>query len=349
MSLPSLLRFERVDHERLMDMSERIAPVRTATFGILALAYVSCVPWLGALPLVMLALAVVLPRIVEVVLARLPHLGAVVFVGWACGQLLVAGSIIVAHGDRFSIMPLFALSIVTLSARFSLQGMVYGVMTSLVLMVGAAFAADASAVVQDPPALIIPCATVIAIALLGTALMRSDVHHRSDAVIDQLTGMLNRKALSRRADELEQQSRLTRQPIALIVADVDHFKRVNDAHGHATGDAVLRDVAYLLRKQLRAFDLAFRLGGEEFIVVVPGADATDANLIADGLRRSVADATVGGGLAITMSFGVSATAPGEPFDYDAVFAQADGALYEAKTGGRNRVCTFDQHLRPVLG
>ena len=111
--------------------------------------------------------------------------------------------------------------------------------------------------------------------------MRSDLEHRDEVVLDQLTGMLNRSALDRRIGELEQQSRLTGDPVAVIIGDLDRFKEVNDTRGHAVGDAVLRDVAYTIRKRLRAFDFAYRIGGEEFLILVPGADR---NVAADACR-----------------------------------------------------------------
>ena len=104
------------------------------------------------------------------------------------------------------------------------------------------------------------------------ALRESDIEHRGAAVLDPLTGMLNRSALNGRVAEIEEQSKLTGQPVGLIVADLDHFKAINDTHGHAVGDAVLRHVAYVLRRELRAYDLAYRLGGEEFAIVLLGAD-----------------------------------------------------------------------------
>jgi diguanylate cyclase (GGDEF)-like protein len=134
-------------------------------------------------------------------------------------------------------------------------------------------------------------------------------------------------------------SRRTGQPVGLIVGDLDHFKDVNDGHGHATGDAVLQDVAYVLRKQLRAFDLAYRIGGEEFLVLLPGANLEQTAAMAERLRRGVEADTVGGGLSVTMSFGVSASASDFAFDYQSVCEEADSALYEAKRQGRNRVCT----------
>jgi diguanylate cyclase (GGDEF)-like protein len=123
----------------------------------------------------------------------------------------------------------------------------------------------------------------------------------------------------------------------VIVGDIDHFKRINDSHGHAVGDAVLTDVAYNLRKTLRAFDLFYRTGGEEFLVLLPGADLTSATELAEALRHAVATAPQGG-LRVTMSFGAAASQPEEAFEYAAVFAAADAALYEAKHSGRNRVC-----------
>jgi diguanylate cyclase (GGDEF)-like protein len=174
--------------------------------------------------------------------------------------------------------------------------------------------------------------------VLSTALMQSDVEHRGEAVIDQLTGMLNRKALANRIAELSQQADYTGQPVGMILGDLDHFKQINDSQGHAAGDAALTDVAYLMRKHLRAYDLAYRVGGEEFLVLLPGADTRECMSMAEDLRRAVADAPVGDGTRLTISFGVSASARGAGFDYEKVFAAADEALYEAKSEGRNRVC-----------
>jgi len=103
------------------------------------------------------------------------------------------------------------------------------------------------------------------------------------------------------------------------------------------GDSVLKDVAYLLRKQLRAFDLAYRLGGEEFLILLPGSDLDRAVELAERLRERVAAEPLGGGVPVTMSFGVSGSSRGESFDYQALFAEADAALYRAKQTGRDHV------------
>ena len=97
----------------------------------------------------------------------------------------------------------------------------------------------------------------------------------------------------------------------------------------------------MLRKQLRAFDLAYRLGGEEFLVLLPGADGFQTRELAEELREAVSAGAVGGGVEVTLSLGVSASQRGDAFDYAAVFAEADAALYEAKRSGRDRVCGND--------
>src|SRR5581483_462549 len=118
---------------------------------------------------------------------------------------------------------------------------------------------------------------------------------------------------------------------ALILADLDRFKAINDEHGHDAGDAVLAEAAARLRSELRAYDLAYRLGGEEFLVVMPGAAAGTARSVAEVLRRAVAAEPIHG-VAVTASLGVSA-ASSRGFDFGRLFASADEALYRAKRAG----------------
>jgi diguanylate cyclase (GGDEF)-like protein len=224
-----------------------------------------------------------------------------------------------------------------------MRGVVWGVAIAGALAVAVGFGVDATAVVNNPELVIAPLALILCVAVLSTPLMRSDIQHRSDAVIDQLTGMLNRKALSARVHELAQQSEVTGEPVGVIVGDLDHFKDINDTHGHSVGDAVLKQVAYLLRKQLRAFDLAYRLGGEEFLILVPGSNLEQTAELAERLREGVFEGDVGKGVALTMSFGVGASEQAR-FSYADVFARADDALYRAKRSGRNRVCVADEEL-----
>ena len=143
--------------------------------------------------------------------------------------------------------------------------------------------------------------------------------------------------------EISLQARLTGQPVCMVLCDVDGFKQVNDEHGHDCGDAVLRDIAYELRKRLRSFELVYRLGGEEFLTVLPGiglqAGARSRRAPARGGRAGAPDRHPDHDLA-----GVSA-ARGAQVDYDTLFKAADEALYEAKRTGRNRVVAAPEQAR----
>jgi diguanylate cyclase (GGDEF)-like protein len=154
---------------------------------------------------------------------------------------------------------------------------------------------------------------------------------REQALRDPLTGLLNRRALAERF----QQGLAT--PFALAIVDVDHFKLINDETGHAAGDRVLKALAQRLKAGLRRGDEVFRVGGEEFVVLLPGAELAGAMRRLDALRQQVAAQPLDGApAAVTVSAGVAASgAQGQ--DLDTLFAAADAALYRAKTGGRNRV------------
>jgi len=114
--------------------------------------------------------------------------------------------------------------------------------------------------------------------------------------------------------------------VALVIGDVDRFKAMNDAEGHAGGDAALREIAGRLRTHLRAFEPVYRFGGEEFVVLLAGVDAAAAAAVAERLRAAMRAEPMGG-RTVTMSFGVAATAPGERCDFHTLFGRADAALY----------------------
>jgi len=319
-------------------MDLRLGPVRRKAFVVLAVALLACGPWLGYWTIAPLLLAGAIFMFADKLTASVARPEYAMFAAWAISEVIIAASIALTGGPRYATLGWFAIPVVTLSARFSVRGIVLGVATALGLLLTVALATGAQTVIHNPPLVIGPAALIIAVAMLSTALMHSDIDHRSEAVIDQLTGMLNRHALVGRTRELTQQSEVSGQPIGIIIGDLDHFKATNDTHGHTVGDAVLTDVAYLMRKQLRAFDLAYRLGGEEFLVLLPGADLEQTHKMAERLRQEVSCGEVGGGQRVSMSFGVSASPHGSVFDYPTVFAQADAALYEAKRSGRDRVC-----------
>lgn len=168
------------------------------------------------------------------------------------------------------------------------------------------------------------------------------------ATYDSLTGLLNRRAVYERAQsELERASR-ERQSISLVMLDIDHFKSVNDQHGHLTGDQALRLVAGTIAQNKRSYDWAGRWGGEEFLLVLPQTTMEEAGYIAERMRQSVAVLNFplanGKYLKLHISLGVSSTDSNRarPPTLGELLQQADDALYQAKNQGRNKVCLADE-------
>jgi diguanylate cyclase (GGDEF)-like protein len=152
---------------------------------------------------------------------------------------------------------------------------------------------------------------------------------------DALTGTFNRRALGRRLQADLRQARGLAHPVSAVAFDLDHFKQVNDTHGHAAGDEVLRCVSAAVRERLRQHDTLARTGGEEFLVVLPRARATSAARVAEALRQAVRAAVPVPFGPVTASFGVVQWDGSE--DGELLLARADQALYAAKHAGRNRV------------
>jgi diguanylate cyclase (GGDEF)-like protein len=165
----------------------------------------------------------------------------------------------------------------------------------------------------------------------------------SEARVDPLTGLLNRRGFQERMDVELSRALREQSPLAAVAIDIDHFKRVNDDHGHELGDRVLTWLGALIGEQVRAVDVAARLGGEEFVLVLPGADADEAETLAERIRGLVGEAHdrarfgISGELSITVSAGVAAMFA--PVDSSELVAAADEALYAAKRGGRDRTVT----------
>lgn len=330
-----------MDRERMLDMDRRIQPLRAAALLVLGAALLISTPWLGvktiALCVVAVTVAALFFRIAGSRTEGSSHPEYVLFAGWAGSVVIISACVAITGGSNSPALAWIAIPVTTLGARFSTRGVSLGVAFVSLMMLAVCAIASFHDTLEDPVYMGSSIAMAISIGILSTALMRSDLDHRTEAVIDPLTGLLNRTALRNRTAELTARSHYTAEPVGVIVGDIDHFKLINDTHGHAVGDDVLKDIAYVLRKELRAFDLAYRIGGEEFVVLLPGADLTEAKAFADELHK-VVGAGERGGVNVTMSFGVSASGYGELFGYEEVFARADEALYDAKESGRDRVC-----------
>ena len=193
-------------------------------------------------------------------------------------------------------------------------------------------------------------ALLVLYALPLVILLQRSLRHRqlvNDSRLDGKTGLLNAATWQREAQVEITRAIRTHTPLAVAIADIDHFKLVNDTYGHLAGDEVLTGVARAMTALLRDYDIVGRFGGEEFVILLPQTSADEVKGIAERLREKVAEiiipisarAPAQSPLQVTVSVGI-ATLDGSRRDLDDMLAAADAALYEAKNAGRNRVCVL---------
>jgi len=329
---------EEARRERLLDMEDRLRRYRTACFGILAISIAvagpSAVGWWWLLPL---AAGLAGFAVADRFMRSSPHPAIWVAGAWAALPVLLAAAVLLTGGATSPVLVWFALPAVTLGFRFEPRGMVFGTGYILAMLLACAVVPDPAAALEHRQTLVAAAALILSTVILSGALVESDRAHRRRSTLDSLTGLLNRNALEQRLAELNGQPCDHGEGLshALLLCDLDHFKRVNDRLGHAAGDAVLQDVAYTMRASLQAGDSIYRVGGEEILVILPGANREDAIEIAERLRHEVAERRPVG-VHVTVSIGVAVAEP-DAVDTDDLVARADAALYAAKAGGRNQV------------
>ncbi|MDC8772180.1 GGDEF domain-containing protein [Roseateles albus] len=233
----------------------------------------------------------------------------------------------------------FALSLMLLVLGLSVAAHALRALTSTPGFAGS----SEHAVATNSVWLLVFIALLIAQAFAVLLLLNSELQRSlwSMIEIDPLTGLLNRRGLKNRVGRLRQRGAGDKAELGMVVAmiDFDHFKDINDRHGHAAGDAVLRGLGRLLLSHVRPNDLAVRMGGEEFAVVWQEVSAEDAVKLAERLRLSVADeifSTEAGAIQCTVSIGI-AMPRSQDEAVDDLLGRADAALYKAKREGRNRV------------
>jgi diguanylate cyclase (GGDEF)-like protein len=178
-----------------------------------------------------------------------------------------------------------------------------------------------------------------AFLLLSMTKERTEMRHKVNAMVDSLTGLANRRAFMGEGGAMIAIRASRSEPLAVLLADLDHFKKINDAFGHAIGDRVLKIFAATVQHCIRAHDLAGRIGGEEFAILLPAANEDAALDLAERIRRAFAEAAGevdGHTVMATVSIGVAA-APIGTHDLTGLLGRADRALYQAKERGRNRV------------
>ncbi|HVY78841.1 MAG TPA: GGDEF domain-containing protein [Solirubrobacterales bacterium] len=323
--------------ERLLDMEQRVRRYRAACFAILALALASAGPEVGWLWLLPLAAGFAGFAVADRFMRSSERPWLWVAAAWGALPLLLGGAVIATGGPTSPVLMWFALPAVTLGARFDPWGIVVGTAYLVAVFLLSTVAVDPASASEHSQTLVAAVALVLSTVTLSGALVESDRAYRRRSTLDPLTGLLNRNALEQRLTELDGVpcDGAKGQSHALLLCDLDHFKRVNDRLGHAAGDAVLQDVAYTMRAALRAGDSIYRIGGEEILVVLPGASEEDAVGIAERLRRAVRERRPAG-VGVTISIGAAVTKP-SAVNTDDLVARADAALYSAKAGGRDRV------------
>ncbi|NND90149.1 MAG: GGDEF domain-containing protein [Granulosicoccus sp.] len=179
------------------------------------------------------------------------------------------------------------------------------------------------------------CALSLFCAIMVSVIDEQRKLLQKQLVLDPLTGLLNRFTFNDRMEQAVTIHADTREPVSLLAIDIDHFKQLNDRYGHAAGDQVLRRVGSILRELLRRDDVTFRMGGEEFTVLLDNTDHLEATDIANRIRRRIADSVFPVAARVTVSIGVSTYRQGEHWEKWA--KRGDDRLYTAKNMGRNVV------------
>ena len=332
------------DRSRMLDMEKRLRAALPVVYGSVGAVLLASVPALGWLPVAVLAFA-----LLHYVLIRRRHARSSRPEWWsawyfAACQALIGVAIAASGGPTSPLIAWPLIAAATLPLRFTSRGGVAGLLFTTLVVLAATAGVDPAGFVREPTLVLMTLAVLASVAAFSSTLMRSELDHRSESVLDPLTGLLNRRALDARLEGLGRRAPGTPEPVCLILCDLDRFKEINDSHGHASGDAVIRAAADGIRGQLRSFESAYRIGGDEFLVLLPGVDAARGRAVAERLRLAVAGSLPE--LAVTASLGVSAVTA-TTIDGAALLRDADRGLYRAKALGGNRVGSSpDRELAP---
>jgi diguanylate cyclase (GGDEF)-like protein len=321
--------------DRMLDMNPRVRRARAIAMGAMGLAMVAASPMVGWVTAPMFAVAIVAMATLDRRTAGKARPERVIARTFVLMIVLTGVAAALTGGPHSPVLPLLAIPVGLASARFRGAVVWAGAALASVVAVAACLSAGVGHAAEDPLMLLSVLVLLVAVAATTTALTDAEFQFRSQSVLDPLTGMLNRGGLEVRFAEVAAQARYVDRPVCLILCDLDHFKQVNDRHGHDHGDTVLKDVSYALRKSLRSFELFYRVGGEEFLVVMPGVDLAAGVAFAECMREVVENSNPGG-LPVTASFGVS-VGMGDEIEFRPLYRAADEELYRSKAAGRNRV------------
>lgn len=337
-----------MERARFTDMNERVRSARRVQGLSMGLAVLISAPVYGWWIAVLVAVAILALAAIEKVPERTVALERASAASMGTIIVLLGLASFGTGGVHSPFLPFLSVPTLMLAARFRVTVVAAGLAACAV--VGGVAMLGALALSPAPQApwwvsLGAYVALLTGLAAISMTLLGAELQSRGEAAVDPLTGLFNRKALAGRFAEAAAQAAVLGGSVSVVLCDLDHFKTVNDRFGHDRGDVVLREAAYRMRKTLRTFDLVYRIGGEEFLILLPGQDLPSAAIVAERLVEDVAAAPIDG-LPLTMSAGV-ATAQGSDLLLEPLMKRADVALYAAKAGGRNRVCTDGRLAEPA--
>jgi diguanylate cyclase (GGDEF)-like protein len=324
-----------LDRLRVVDSSDRVRRARLVGAAAIGVVAVASGPWLGWVMAIVFAAVAVNLLTLDIRLRRTERPERTVAFSLLFTETAIGIGVALTGGAESPALPWMAVPIGMTAARFRPGVLPAALAIGMAITVLVAIAPDPAGAWREPWLLAATLALEVNVVAVAMALQGAELQHRSEKVLDPLTDLLNRSSLETRFAELSEQARRNDASVAIVVLDLDDFKAVNDEHGHAVGDAVLRDLSYEMRKALRNFELFYRYGGEEFVVVLPGTCLDEAVGIAERMRAAVESARPAG-LKLTASAGV-AVAQGASVAFESLFGAADEALYVAKRRGRNRV------------
>ncbi|HYY73565.1 MAG TPA: GGDEF domain-containing protein [Solirubrobacterales bacterium] len=324
-----------LDRARVIDNSRRVRRARLVGAAAIGIALIALMPWYGWWVLALFAAVAANLLTLDRRMSRTDRPEYTVAASLLFTEAVIGLGVALSGAAHSPALPWMAVPVGMTAARFRLRVVLVGAGIGLLMMLAVTLGVDPGSIAHRPALFMVSVALLVNVVAVAAALQDAELNYRSESVLDPLTGVLNRKSLELRFAELQQQARLTNGSVCVIAIDLDGFKQVNDRHGHSRGDAALRDAAYEMRKALRNFELIYRVGGEEFIVVLPGVDLAGGAQVAERLRAAVAREPIAG-LEITVSLGVTA-AGGAAVEYRRLFETADAALYTAKELGKNRV------------
>ncbi len=251
-------------------------------------------------------------------------------------------------GTSSPLVFLFPIGVVMNALRAGPKSIVICAVVTVAVFLLVSLLVDASAVLGEPLPMLGVLAMQAGVTIASIVLAEAEMGHRRASFVDPLTGLLNRQDLEERFEELRRRAFVSAAPVTLVLLDLDHFKRINDRHGHSVGDRLLREVATAVRRTLGRFELIYRIGGEEFLIVLPDVTETEGERIAERLRGAIEELGQATAIGVTASFGVSG-ARGEEIDFEELYGRADRALYRAKREGRDRVNVGATEAEDVVG